>query len=804
MNVRCRINSFDLIKKTKHMKKTLHFKTNILLKNLVGKDLINDDNIAIVELVKNSYDAGSDSVIVRFTKLSSKGTTTPSSQIIIADEGSGMDMSDIEDKWLNIAYSEKILLEQENGAFLAGNKGIGRFSCDRLGEELDLLTRKKGEELLHMKIQWPDFEVEGDKDLTIQTVDLDAVSIEDAKAARIAGIPKFPKTGTILVMSKLRSVWDEERLRELKVSLEKFLNPNQLFLRNRFRINLSVPDLEKNDKNKPYSDRITGEIQNQIFDKLKFNSTYIDAEVSDDNETVSTVLYHEGEKVFDLLEKNVSYRLLPGAHVVIYYLNPYKKAYFKRQTGVRSIDFGSIFLFLNGFRISPYGDRGDDWLGLDSRKTQRTQGYLGNRDIVGRIEISGSEDEFKPVSSREGLKKTPAFRQLREGFFLDVLRKLEKFVVEGLDWDAVPASLRQELRDNEGLDWNKTSERYSESWERKQQRIALSIMTLIGSSPQRMNKFWFNPSLLEGVYESRQEEVRGLLEELEGFEPGKVDTKLAKGLSRFKQLIDKKEEEIQAAKSAATDLRLEVVEKEKKISKLEGEKETYRAQTLFLQQTASLDVKQLMSYHHQINLDSSIADGHISKAIKALRSIPNSESIVEHLEKAALANRRIAVIAQFATKANFRSGTKKEPTDIPAFFEQYLLNVVKDFIATDLNLTVTNEIQEPFEIKVSRVELSILIDNIVSNASKAEARKLTMKISKISANTLSISFIDDGKGLSKDLADVDSIFEIGITTTPGSGFGLYHVKRIVEDMGGKITAIPMKPKGMEIRIEVTK
>ena len=787
------------------MKKTLHFKTNILLKDLVGKDLINDDNIAIVELVKNSYDAESSNVLVRFTKFSAKAVSTKLSQIIIADEGVGMDITDIEDKWLNIAYSEKMLLEQENGAHLAGNKGIGRFSCDRLGEHLDLLTRKKDGDLLLMKISWPDFEVKGEKDLTIQAIGLDIVAIDDTQAARIAGIPKFPKTGTVLVISTLRSTWDRERLKELKTSLEKFLNPNQLFSRDKFRINLSVPDLEKNDKNKAYPDRINGEIQNQIFDKLKFNSTYIDAKISNDSKTVSAILYHEGEKVFDLLERNASYPLLAGAHIVIYYLNPYKKAYFKRQTGVRSIAFGSIFLFLNGFRIAPYGDRGDDWLGLDSRKTQGTLKYLGNRDIVGRIEISGSEDEFKPVSSREGLKKTPSFTQLREKFFLDVLRKLERFIVEGLDWDSVPASLRQELRNSEGLDWNKTLEQYSESWERKKQRIVLSIMTLIGSSPDRIIKFWFNPALLEGVYESRQEEVKNLLLELDGFEPEKIDTKLIKGLSKFKKLIDEKEKEVKAAKSAAADLRIEAAEKDEKINKLEGEKETYRAQTLFLQHATSLDVKQLMSFHHQIILDSNIADGYLGKAIKALRDLPGANNILSSLEKAALANRRISVVAQFATKANFRSGIKKELTDLPTFFEQYLLNVAKDFIAADLDLKVSNPIKELFEVKASRIELSILIDNIVNNASKAEARKLDLRISKKSENTLLISFIDDGKGLSKELPSTESMFEMGVTTTlGGSGFGLYHAKSIVEGMDGRISAIPLKPKGMEIRIEVTK
>ena len=674
------------------MKDTLYFKTHTLLKNLVGKDLINDDNIALVELVKNGYDAGSEHVLVRFTKFSAEEVSAKPSQIIIADEGIGMDITDIKDKWLNIAYSEKKFLEQENGAYLAGNKGIGRFSCDRLGEELDLLTRKKGGILLHLHINWSDFELEGDINLTIQKIPVDIVSISDTRAERLTGLQKFPKSGTVLVISKLRNIWDRHQLIEAKTSLEKFLNPNQLFLRNPFKISLSVPGLSKGDKGKSYPERINVEIRNQIFDKLKFNTTYIDVKVSDDGETVRFLLYHEGEKVFDLLERNLLYPLLESAHAVIYYLNPYKKAYFKRQTGVRSVDFGSIFLFLNGFRIAPYGDRGNDWLGLDIRKSQGTARHLGSREVVGRIEISGSEEKFKPISSREGLKKTDAVIQLQERFALDVIQKLEKFVVEGLDWDSVPKQLRQELSTTEGLDWKRTLEQYFKSWERKKQRIALSIMMFVGTSPKRVAKFWFNPALLEGLQESRQEEVKKLLAEVEGFEPDKIDAQLTKSLSKLKKLVEEKEEEAKAAKTSVADLRVEVAERDEKINKLEGEKETYRAQTLFLQHVTSLDVEQLLSFHHQIILDSGLADGHLAKAIKALRNKPEAENVLDHLEKAALANRRIAVVAQFATKANFRAGTKKESTDLPAFFQQYLLSVAKDFIAADLNLDITNTV----------------------------------------------------------------------------------------------------------------
>ncbi|MCR4302831.1 MAG: ATP-binding protein [Gallionella sp.] len=779
------------------MKETLNFKTNTLLKNLVGKDLINDDNIAIVELVKNAYDAGAEDVLVRFEGFTEQGKTFNGSRIVIADKGRGMNLDDIKDKWLNIAYSEKKLTHQESGAYLAGNKGIGRFSCDRLGKKLDLLTRAKNGDALHLQIDWTRFEVEGNKDLTIQEIELEITDIQEDNAAQLAGLTKFPLSGTVLVISEPRSEWNRDKLFELKDSLERFINPNQLFLRNKFSITFHVPDFEKEEEGKDYPERINVEIKNQIFEKLEFNSTYIDTKISPKDGTVTTELQHDGEPVFNLVERNVTYPLLQDARVVIYYLNPYKKSYFKRQTGVRSVDFGSIFIFLNGFRIAPYGDRGDDWLGIDVRKTQGTSRYLGSRDIVGRIEIKGSEEHFKPISSREGLKKTDAVVQLKEKFFFDALRRLERFVVDGLNWDSVPDSFRHTIAKSEGLDWKETHEQYSESRERKNQRIALSIMTLVGATPENTISFWFNPALLEDAYQTRTEEVKNLLAEIEGIDPEKVDANLKRGLSKVRSLIAEKEQEAKAAKSEAAELRVTAV-------KLRAEKDTYQAQTLFLQSVSSLDAKELVAFHHQIVHDSSIIGNYIGRSIKVLQKLPGGKDVLGYLEKAALANNRITAVAQFATKANFRASIAKEPTDLPAFVEQYITNVAKSFAATNLHVDVENKVREKFELKVSRIEMSILIDNIISNADKADAKNLKVKISKIGGNTLRISFADNGNGLSAKLDKPESMFEMGMTTTSGSGLGLYHAREIVERFGGKITAIPQQPKGMEIRVEVTR
>lgn len=784
------------------MNKTVHFKTNTLLKNLIGKDLINDDNIAVVELVKNAYDAGSESVLINFEGFNTDGVTTNDSRIVIKDSGSGMDLSDIEHKWLNIAYSDKRNAGEQEGSYFAGNKGVGRFSCDRLGKHLNLLTRKNGGSLYHLYLDWTDFEIEGERDRTIQGIDIKVSQITSQKAKSISAVA-MPSSGTVLVISALRSEWNRDSILSLKKALEKFLNPNDAFIRKQFEIDISAEELKEADIGMEYAERVNGIVRNQIFKNLKFNSTYVESTIDESGETVHTSLTHEGEPVFRLTEKNPYGLRNIRAH--IYYLNPYKKAYFKRQTGIRSVDFGSIFLFLNGFRVAPYGDRGDDWLGLDNRRAQGHARYLGSRDLIGRIEVVGGQEEaFKPVSSREGLKETNPFRELRQNFALDIIKRLEKFVVDGLDWDSIPTHLRDAVRADGGLDWKKTNEQYVESWDKKKQRIALSVMSFIGSTPDRIISFWFNPSLLEGIHEQRAEELNDLLSDVEAYNETQVEPDLKQGLKRVRQLVARKEQEAREAKSEAGRLRLAVAHQSNKLASLRKQAEVSKAQSLFLQSIASLDSRNLLAFHHEIFQQSNILDNYVAKAFNALRASPaDITSTSQNLERISLANKKIMAIAQFATKANFRSSSAKEMTDVPGFIEQYITNVAKDFIGTGLSVRIRNGISGTFELKIRRIELSILVDNLLSNAGKAHAKHLTVEMKATAPNSISISFIDDGKGLAPSIENPDEVFELGVTTTSGSGLGLYHARQIVSSVGGTISAIPL-PKGIEIRVDLTR
>ena len=118
------------------MPTTTNFRISSELKNVIGRDLITDDFVAIFELVKNSFDAHATDVKI-FFDFSNKQEA-----IYIIDNGKGMSEMDIQKKWLFVAYSAKQDGSEDAGGSVnhyAGNKGVGRFSCDRLGQYLHCL-----------------------------------------------------------------------------------------------------------------------------------------------------------------------------------------------------------------------------------------------------------------------------------------------------------------------------------------------------------------------------------------------------------------------------------------------------------------------------------------------------------------------------------------------------------------------------------------------------------------------------------------------------------------------------------------
>ena len=118
------------------------------------------------------------------------------------------------------------------------------------------------------------------------------------------------------------------------------------------------------------------------------------------------------------------------------------------------------------------------------------------------------------------------------------------------------------------------------------------------------------------------------------------------------------------------------------------------------------------------------------------------------------------------------------------FFEEYLLAICSIYTGDALKITFKTDI-DSFERIFLPIELSMVIDNLVHNARKAGATTVNFSIKKVGPKQIEISVTDDGNGINS--YEKNRIFEKGFSTTDGSGLGLYHVKFIIEQMGGSIS-----------------
>ena len=280
----------------------LQFKVSSALKDLVGRDLIRNENIAIFELVKNSYDAFATKVEITFEP----------GRIIIADNGKGMTLDDLKNKWLFLAYSAKkdgsedseedekqqSYRDQINRHY-AGAKGVGRFSCDRLGSNLILKTKSaKSINTEQLNIDWTDFEQD-------QKNEFVKINVQHEELAETLSFPEDKNTGTILEIKNLRSHWERKEILELKQSLEKLINPFSESLD--FSIEIICDWAKKEDekeKLKGSLDReiVNGVIKNSISQVIGIKTTRID--VSLNSNYIETAIIDRDTEIYRIREKN--------------------------------------------------------------------------------------------------------------------------------------------------------------------------------------------------------------------------------------------------------------------------------------------------------------------------------------------------------------------------------------------------------------------------------------------------------------------------------------------------------------------
>ncbi|RYU45520.1 sensor histidine kinase [Aliivibrio finisterrensis] len=376
----------------------------------LGQELVARQETAVSELVKNSFDADAELVTLTFKDSDSIGGT-----LILDDDddGDGMTRDELVNGFMRISSTSKIHnpISRTFKRQRAGQKGIGRFSVQRLGLSLTIITQVADSDFaLVLKINWDDYQ----KDSNLLTI---ANELEVTK--------KVKHKGTQLVITGLRDKWSKAAIRRVYRYVSNIIQPFSLAdvvtTENSYKGNIdpgfkalfSKQDgnsrpIKVADQEVMIYDHAVAEIHGQI-DGSGIGVYTVDSKKLDINEI--------GEIGNDQEDSSVPFSKLKNVRFKAYYyiydgdLLPKMHSTSIRKLAQRE---GGIKLYRNGFRVLPYAEPGNDWLDLDRSVRRRTiLPQHANINFFGFVEIKDPDNFFNETSSREGIIENEAFIQLR-------------------------------------------------------------------------------------------------------------------------------------------------------------------------------------------------------------------------------------------------------------------------------------------------------------------------------------------------------------------------------------------------------
>lgn len=384
----------------------------------LGKELVARHETAVSELVKNAYDADATRVKIIFKESYIEGGT-----LEIEDNGLGMTREQLINGFMRLSSSDKLHYPRSPryDRKRAGKKGIGRFSAQRLGKKLTIITQTlEAEKALKITIYWDDFM--GDKELSFITNEIEYIE-------------KQKDEGTTLIIENLRDSWSEAQIKRVYRYASETIQP--------FPISKTKKDSKApNDpgfklkcieiyEGKKYTiadeetiffehalAEITAKVDHQGYIHLNIKS--------------KKLKYEEKEII---LNKDEPYKVLRNVSIKAYYFI-YGESFIPKQIETlireKSKVQGGIRLYRNGFRVLPYAEVNDDWLGLDASVRRRSVlPPHSNIHFFGFIEVNNdSGEQFEELSSREGLIENNALEELENFGYTSLIASVNRIASE--------------------------------------------------------------------------------------------------------------------------------------------------------------------------------------------------------------------------------------------------------------------------------------------------------------------------------------------------------------------------------------
>ena len=412
------------------------FRPYARLLTMLGEQLLKNDCVALVELIKNSYDADANSVEVFFKNFTDVKGNKDDSIIIVRDDGSGMSLETVQKSWMNPATPTKYLSKQKGNLLspvkkrvVQGEKGIGRFALLKLAKKITVTTRTPDSNLeLVIRFDFTSF----DNEFLNENGKEKEIFLDELKIDWDEQIPmKFTGNthGTIIELENLKGSWNDKFFQRFTSDISILTDPisrlTHKLSTDNFVINIYFNGEKIIDEDKDL-EGIKGLIENKsvfhIDGKFKNANNTFEFKINENTEKVCL----EDERIKGLLPwrqrnrtsnkaiekqsgqtKDQEYSC--GNFDFQFYIFDFSRGLENKYLLTRFekdlLKNHRVYLYRDGVRVFPYGDPNDDWLNIDTyRGVGRAGDYFSNDQIIGWIDISQKENPLlKDKTNREGL-----------------------------------------------------------------------------------------------------------------------------------------------------------------------------------------------------------------------------------------------------------------------------------------------------------------------------------------------------------------------------------------------------------------
>lgn len=398
----------------------------------IGRDLIKDNQAAIIELVKNAYDADATKVDIFFDIDNNKKSIT----ITVKDNGHGMSRDVVINKWLVPSTDDKLHRKiSPNGRILQGRKGVGRYAASILGNDLLLKTIDKENNKTEIYLEWSNFENTqflDDVDILVATSETNE---EVGTELIIKGNEEKVNEWIFIDDRKEKNTKYSDNIDILITQLQKLISPiKKLEGNDTFSIILhingikdytnAIEAIEPVPINNLYDYRLYGYTTSNQTIKLEYFNQKSN-NLPSENFELDTKNYKDIGKiefdirVYDRDAQDIENLINRG-------LKKFDGSYYSHNEARNILNtLNGISVYRNDFRIRPYGEPGYDWLLLDKRRVDNPSLRIGSNQVIGYIYIESEEkSHLEEKSARDGLKENEYYNSFK-ALIIEALKELE-------------------------------------------------------------------------------------------------------------------------------------------------------------------------------------------------------------------------------------------------------------------------------------------------------------------------------------------------------------------------------------------